>query len=213
MRRQTRLESEANRFDNITDVSKQRSLYRELLRSGNYKSLINRFETQSQLPPISSRYSIDMRQKDALVIQQDPECLNSYVKALEKDGQGDKVFEKITQLNLGNELVNEPSDVKFSPSSLSEPRNHIVRTNLDQWDRATGSTRFSRMAPSSPHRSTTQEPIQVVISEAWSWGKFSRKIGTRILYGVLILTGLSVVLDQQGMIKSGKFDSCRHDEF
>jgi ATP-dependent metalloprotease len=42
-----------------------------------------------------------------------------------------------------------------------------------------------------------------VISEAWSWSKFSRKLGSRVLYGLLLMTGLSVILDQQGIIKSG----------
>ncbi|KAJ3052445.1 ATP-dependent zinc metalloprotease FTSH 5, mitochondrial, partial [Rhizophlyctis rosea] len=47
------------------------------------------------------------------------------------------------------------------------------------------------------------EPIQVVLSEAWSWSKFVRKLGSKLLYGILLMTGLSVILDQQGIIKSG----------
>ncbi|KAI8818046.1 peptidase family M41-domain-containing protein [Fimicolochytrium jonesii] len=46
-------------------------------------------------------------------------------------------------------------------------------------------------------------PIQVVISEAWSWSKFARKFGSKVLYGILLMTGLNVLLDSQGIIKSG----------
>ncbi|KAI8918169.1 peptidase family M41-domain-containing protein [Powellomyces hirtus] len=50
---------------------------------------------------------------------------------------------------------------------------------------------------------TRGEPIEVVLSEAWSWSKFVRKLGSKVLYGLLLMTGLSVLLDQQGIIKSG----------
>jgi hypothetical protein len=43
----------------------------------------------------------------------------------------------------------------------------------------------------------------VVLSEKWSWAKFARTFITRILYGILLMTGLSVLLDQQGLLKSG----------
>ncbi|KAI8923758.1 peptidase family M41-domain-containing protein [Entophlyctis helioformis] len=118
--------------------------------------------------------------------------------------------------------------------AVSEGRDHIVRTNLSEWDRALGGrSSASQSIPqslppqqsfSNPFSSYTRrtgsggrpasgtaaagaagadgQPIQVIISEAWSWSKFSRKMGSRLLYGVLIMTGLSVVLDQQGIIKS-----------
>ncbi|KAJ3313063.1 hypothetical protein HDU76_002731 [Blyttiomyces sp. JEL0837] len=119
------------------------------------------------------------------------------------------------------------------PQRLSEGRNHWVTTNLQEWEQALGSRRYngvssspsnsvgnffgsgSRMSSSSsdPLRepgwgSQTSpdgkpEPIQVVISEAWSWSKFIRKVGSKLLYGLLLITGLSVILDQQGIIKSG----------
>ncbi|KAJ1343594.1 hypothetical protein BSLG_001863 [Batrachochytrium salamandrivorans] len=47
------------------------------------------------------------------------------------------------------------------------------------------------------------QPIQVVLSESWSWSKLGRTLGSRILLSVLLMTGLSVVLDQQGIMKSG----------
>eukprot|EP00842_Homolaphlyctis_polyrhiza_P001900 jgi/Hompol1/2710/HPOL_003015-RA len=115
---------------------------------------------------------------------------------------------------------------------VSEGREHTVRTSLAEWERALGSklpvypqqqkSSFSSAASnrrqtgyslSSSSQSTRKsdslppypdgQPIQVIISEAWSWSKFSRKLGSRLVYGILIMTGLSVVLDQQGIIKSG----------
>ncbi|KAI8803526.1 peptidase family M41-domain-containing protein [Cladochytrium replicatum] len=40
------------------------------------------------------------------------------------------------------------------------------------------------------------------MSEAWSWSKFTRKLGSNVLFGVILITGLGLVLDQQGIIKS-----------
>ncbi|KAI8809440.1 peptidase family M41-domain-containing protein [Cladochytrium replicatum] len=40
------------------------------------------------------------------------------------------------------------------------------------------------------------------MSEAWSWSKFTRKLGSNVLFGVFLITGLGLVLDQQGIIKS-----------
>ncbi|RKO90368.1 P-loop containing nucleoside triphosphate hydrolase protein, partial [Blyttiomyces helicus] len=47
------------------------------------------------------------------------------------------------------------------------------------------------------------EPIHVVLAEAWSWAKFGRTLGSKFIYGILLMTGLAVILDQQGIIKSG----------
>ncbi|KAI8916343.1 peptidase family M41-domain-containing protein [Gorgonomyces haynaldii] len=135
-----------------------------------------------------------MRQEDAFHVQHDAECLSLYIKALEQDGKSHLIAEKLQQLS-------KPSETSFLDSKPQPEKEFTIRTNLDQWEKATGR---NLLPPNSRLRgSDSSGPIQVVVSEAWSWGKFSRTVGLRILYGVLILTGLSVVLDQQGVIKSG----------
>ncbi|KAJ3025948.1 ATP-dependent zinc metalloprotease FTSH 4, mitochondrial, partial [Rhizophlyctis rosea] len=114
---------------------------------------------------------------------------------------------------------------------VGEGRAHWMQTNVSDWERALGSkmpasasasSRAQRNAsfsgsaagrfgggrgapPSGPGYGPDgkNEPIQVVLSEAWSWSKFVRKLGSKLLYGILLMTGLSVILDQQGIIKSG----------
>jgi hypothetical protein len=88
---------------------------------------------------------------------------------------------------------------------------HILKTNPSQWqreiDRNHSSSSYSTMNGGLPNSFTNQsgeeKPIKVLISEAWSWSKFSRTIATRLVYGILLMTGLSVLLEQQGILKGG----------
>ena len=111
--------------------------------------------------------------------------------------------------------------------AVGEGRAHWMHTNLSKWEEALSgrnnySSRSNRNVPPPPPQPRfptmrrtplmggggggmgRPEPIQVVLSEAWSWSKFVRKLGGKLLYGILLMTGLSVILDQQGIIKSGK---------
>ncbi|KAL2913563.1 i-AAA protease yme1 [Polyrhizophydium stewartii] len=267
-RRLFQLEAECNEPQNKANPAKQRELYKELLRTGNYSALISRFENQPQLSAASVRYPAAARAEDARRIQQDPESLRAYITALSKDGKIDRLALRVSSIvanthlygtapplspaahaamlassggsaplpNGGSGAAHASADTDADGARLtgtvSEGREHLVRTNIAEWERALGarlpiapqparstavstsaSGAFQRRAVSAGARNESLpphpegQPIQVVISEAWSWSKFSRKMGSRLLYGVLIMTGLSVVLDQQGVLKSAAMSS------
>ncbi|KAJ8326197.1 i-AAA protease yme1 [Batrachochytrium dendrobatidis] len=129
--------------------------------------------------------------------------------------------------NMESSSRNMQSFGGASASGFITPgREHTVHTNVSQWESALGSnpihqqqSLYSRPAASGKtepfsalRRSIglgknssypNSQPIQVVISEAWSWSKLARKLGSRLLLGILLMTGLSVILDQQGIMKSG----------
>ncbi|KAJ3178700.1 hypothetical protein HDU85_005103 [Gaertneriomyces sp. JEL0708] len=221
-RRMSKLEVEADEGMNAVDPRKQAGLYKELLRQSP-SSVIHRYEVQPQLPPVSSRYSASQRAVDVQRIQSDPECVKLYVQALGKEGRWDILGQKLSTTNTTN--LSHPSHYSHtsvgmgdmsSPTStgptnmIGEPREHRVWTNPDAWNRALSSSRrrTSSMPPptsSSPHnmQPPLADPIQVIISEAWSWSKFTRKLGSKVLYALLLMTGLGVLLDQQGIIKGG----------
>ncbi|TPX40195.1 hypothetical protein SeLEV6574_g06740 [Synchytrium endobioticum] len=114
----------------------------------------------------------------------------------------------------------EPSSSNSMSTSkvLLHGRQHLVKTSTTDWERAVAArsapgrsplNRFLGISATSAAGANEQTsgdreaPIQVIISEAWSWGKFARTMTSKILLGLLLMTGLSVVLDQQGIIKSG----------
>ncbi|KAJ3300474.1 hypothetical protein HK104_000059 [Borealophlyctis nickersoniae] len=229
-RRMHKLESEADSESFAMDTRKQAELYKELLRTGNYGAIIHRYETQPQLAPSSSKYPMHARSLDAQRIQQDPECFKAYVAALAREGKTDRLADRLLPMMNGGansatgntSSGNGKSTEDASRPPVVEARDHWVQTNMGDWERALGS-RFPSAArggygsaakfngrpnavmggPGYPGPDGKIEPIQVVLSEAWSWSKFVRKLGSKIMYGLLLMTGLSVILDQQGIIKSG----------
>ncbi|KAI9204957.1 peptidase family M41-domain-containing protein [Polychytrium aggregatum] len=78
---------------------------------------------------------------------------------------------------------------------------------MNEWQRVLSKSKsqpaLSKAEAGSSVSRDLGEPIRVVLSEAWSWSKFTRTAGTKLLFGLLFITGLSVLLDQQGIIKSG----------
>lgn len=219
-RRLQKLEVEANDPTSRADPKKQAELYKELLRSGNYYALIDRFENQPQLDPTSSRYPAASRAADIQRIQHDPDCLKPYITALAREGNMDRLTERFLaatgQTSKGSESAATGEDVSHR-QTLGEGREHLVHTNIGEWERALsrrgGAMRNNRMQGINIMRPLGApgagpdgkgDPIQVIITEAWSWSKFVRKLGSKVLLGLLLMTGLSVLLDQQGIIKSGK---------
>ena len=211
-----KLEQEANEFHNRKDPVKQRALLKELFNSGNYKQCISRFENQPQLP-----FS-EGRKDDLRYLQSDPLLLEPYIAALIMDGKSNKVVEKISPLINAGVSVPFPSSSLSGNSNTSSPSNssssfresepipHYMHTDRSKWqqeiDRSQPNSTFSSFNGGLPRQfinSPDGGPIKVVLSEAWSWSKFARTFASRILYGILLMTGLSVVLDQQGMLKQG----------
>ena len=214
-RRLTKLESEADETDSTIDPRKQASYYKELLSNGNYSQLIHRFETQPQLPPVSMRYPEEQRVKDIYKIQSDKECLKYYITALTKDGKTDRLATQMATLMGGSNggMAERASTLK--PHIVGEPKEYTIRTDLKELPPSLASYVGSSTRSSRPLRRTQaasvdssepkQEPVQIVISESWSWSKFARKAGIRIVSIVLMVTGLSVLFDQQGVIKTGNY--------
>ncbi|KND05169.1 ATP-dependent metallopeptidase HflB [Spizellomyces punctatus DAOM BR117] len=226
-RRLQKVEAEADQPEFRADPKKQGELYKELLKSSNHYALMHRYENQPQLGPATSRYPVAARNADIQRIQRDPDCLKAYLSALAKEGNIDKLADKVlaatgtSSINqaLGStptrsiDMSNSVGDDGAIRQTVGEGREHWVQTNIAEWDRALGRRAgagamrggrgFGGQGMGQPHVDGKMEPIQVIISEAWSWSKFVRKLGSKVLYGLLLMTGLSVLLDQQGIIKSG----------
>ncbi|KAJ3161836.1 hypothetical protein HDU86_006607 [Geranomyces michiganensis] len=225
-RKLQRLETEASDPTYRFDPRKQAELYREMLKMGNHFALIDRYENQQQIEPASARYPAATREVDVSRIQSDPECAKLYVTALAKESNLDRLTEKFlaaASSGLGARTTSSAdsggagasSARPLDPASVGEGREHWMRTDVAKWEKALGrristpsagnGSRFSGSRGAGASTNTTQNgaPIQVVLSEAWSWSKFVRKLSSKVLYAVLLMTGLSVLLDQQGIIKSG----------
>ncbi|KAJ3014497.1 hypothetical protein HKX48_005113 [Thoreauomyces humboldtii] len=212
-RKLQRLEAEASDPAYRLDPRKQADVYRELLKLGNHYALIDRYENQPQLDPVSSRYPAVTRAADVQRIQQDPDCAKAYVTALTQEGDLDRLTSRFIAasgaIGTSSRRSEDALAAQISGMPVGEGREHWMQTNVAQWERALG--RRGQMNVRSNGRPASQggplgdgsDPIQVVLSEAWSWSKFVRKLGSKLLYGLLLMTGLSVLLDQQGIIKSG----------
>ncbi|KAI9090302.1 peptidase family M41-domain-containing protein [Phlyctochytrium arcticum] len=220
-RRLQQVESEADDPQYRSDPRKQAELYKELIKSGNFNAVIDRYENQPQLGLPNSRFSAAGRQSDVVRIQRDPECARAYVTALKREDKLDKITDRFLAAmavtgyspNGMPGMSGASSGDSNSRQVVGEAREHWVRTDMGEWDRALTSRGYKSSRPSSsiyghspmppPGYDPKSDPIQVIISEAWSWSKFARKLGSKLIYGLLLMTGLSVLLDQQGILKSG----------
>jgi ATP-dependent metalloprotease len=183
-RRVFNLEQEANQHK--TDLTKQRQFLKQLLVTKNYQKLFTRYETQPQLPPRSHKYTQEMRQNDISQLQQDKDSMDIYIKALTEDNKTSKIQEKLKAIMQYNH---------YQPQPIQEGIPHFLKTDLEQWKKEFENRNLPQI------QTNQSRPIPVIISEAWSWSKVARTFGSRIFYGILIMTGLSVVMEQQGMIK------------
>ena len=220
------VEAEADMPNNRVNARKQAEYYKELYRTGNFAALISRFESQNQLHAIPR----SQRTSEVRRLQRDPDSLKYYLLALSRDGQMDKISEKIAELvalssaspSLASNSSLSPSNPSQYPSStasqpspsgyserepiLGEPRLHYMKTDLNSWDDRTRGRISSQMSSSSSPQYASPdslEPIPIIITEAWSWSKFIRHFSTRALYGVVAITALSYLLDQQGIMTGG----------
>lgn len=211
-----KLEQEANA--NGRDLSKQRQFLKELFNSGNYRQCISRFESQPQIPQLGFNYSLENRNEDIRRIQSDPVVLETYIASLIMDGKSAKVVEKISPIIANSNFSTyNPQNLEI-PSFYREtdPVLYNAKTDLNQWQKE-----LDRHQPNSSYSSGNQgmpkndgSPIKVVLSEAWSWSRFIRNISGKVIWGVLLVTGVSVIMDQQGMLKtSSNLDKHRYGCF
>lgn len=155
----TKLELKLDTEPNNPEVAQQ--LFKLLAKKGQHKTLIQKFESSSRS------------------IQQDGECVKSYIGALVKEGQVAKISELIGASSNSNRSARAPFSSQSTPTTF-----------LD-----------------SP---TLQQPIPVTLTEAFSWSKLLRKFGSKIITALVLLTGLSVILDQQGILKTNSVDIQSH---
>lgn len=155
------------------DLRTTRQFYKELLSTNNNLKIIQMFENEQNL---------EIR-KDSLIQEY-------YVKALvNSSNSSGKLMDKLYALvqDEGYEQPQQLSESEKSPFiQQTEPRDYSMKTDL---------TKLKA-------RLEKNEPIKITLSEAWSWQKLLRTFGSRIFYGVLVMTGLSVLLEQQGMFKN-----------
>lgn len=219
---------------------RQLDLYKALIKSGNVGEMISRYDTQPQLPPISSSYPQADRAADALRIQRDADCLRLYVSTLSKEGLTDILAERMDSLMTHSSLsaLSSPPSSRLTGSSnssissnipkSSEYQEHIAQANWPAIHRAVASQQRSSsgrpirvgtvgrifpLSPSSalppleqqggPFSSSATKPIKIAISETWSWSKFTRQMASNIVVGLLFMTGISVLFEQQGILKGG----------
>ncbi|KAJ3391053.1 hypothetical protein HDU84_006568 [Entophlyctis sp. JEL0112] len=202
-RRLERIRAEAGLPGNSDNVDLQASYYEELLRCGNSRTVISLYEAQGPR------------------VQHSPRCLAVYAQAMAKEGRLERMAQRIAQelassqpaesdssgyssLDTSSPL-NESTSSLFKKKDLLNSRDYTISARQSDWANIVNSrlNHISNGSTLAPHSNQNIVPIPVVLSEAFSWSKMGRKMGSSILYAVLLLTGLSVILDQQGIMKSG----------
>ncbi|KAJ1550379.1 ATP-dependent zinc metalloprotease FTSH 4, mitochondrial, partial [Nowakowskiella sp. JEL0078] len=221
---------EADDPRNRSDAMKQAALYRELLRQGSYSELINRFENQPQLAK-SGHNASSTRSVEMLRIQKDKECLRLYALALAQEGHVDILVDRVTSIanaNIPNQqyssqplFYENSSQENYSNNNnstqksnmwatrsplVSEGQPYTLKSKTSNFENVISKNHGASIPNESGIKSKnyrSEEPVHLIISEGWSWSKFTRKIGSQFLFGLLLITGLSVILDQQGMMRPG----------
>ena len=185
------------------DRMKLRDYYRQLLRQGEYRTVIQRYEQQPQLPMSGREGTDEERSRQAAELQRDPELARLYATALLKEGRVDLLADRLATLVGAEAPRQKVTEAAFAiPSSskdslVSEGKDFTVRTNPSEWQRRMDKTRNAKDSKDEDH------PIHVVVSEAFSWTKLSRKLFSTLFGGLLIVTSFAVLMDQQASIRPG----------
>jgi ATP-dependent metalloprotease len=136
--------------------------------------------------------SIYQREDYPLVIQEfenlpslhnDAESLQYYVMALGK---------------TDNNILDRIAALRKPAVAIDDKKTKYILETPD-FERLEQATR-KKIVPNATE--TRSEPLEIILREPWSWASFFKTLGGRVIAGFLILTGLSVLLDQQGMIRS-----------
>lgn len=135
--------------------------------------------------------------------------MKAYITALSREGKIDVLSEKLkAAIQFPSSTTTSSNKINpAQPLTSTDKILHYAQTQIPQWNSRLGSRspfqqqQFQQQYQSQ-NNSAKPEPIEVVLSEAWSWSKLSRKVGSKVIYGVLMITGLSVILEQQGILKS-----------
>ena len=150
---------------------------KELFKQKEYRKVVQILENQPGQEELFVR---------ALVLSNDRSLIHKLKQKMQIPEAGDNSDNSSTIGSNGTGNDSGPLNTN-EHEYLKEPRPHFVTTDVRQWNDAL----------------KQNKPIRVIVQEAWSWTKMAQNFGSRILFGVLILTGLSVVLEQQGLIRGG----------
>lgn len=188
------LEKEANKPENALNVVKQGKYLQDLLRFGYYNAVIQRFESQPQLNKLISS---EAREKVKAQLQSDRTALDAFVQALVKQNRSGEIAAKLQQLQAPSKST---LDV-FVPA-LEEKVSAV-----DSKGFAAGATSPGQFSGTPAERETVfrlngDQPLPVVVTESTSWSQFSKQLITKISLLVVGITGVSALLDQQGILKS-----------
>jgi ATP-dependent metalloprotease len=126
---------------------------------------------------------------------------------MEHSGKLDRLAPQLVSLfNLRQtKHFSNSSDAAFASAASSQRSSMPVssfETNQPQPSMSDATTGEPRDYLIQKISSNSQEPIHIVIKEAFSWSKLSRKLLSSLLYYSFLITGLFIVLDQQGIMKS-----------
>jgi ATP-dependent metalloprotease len=91
---------------------------------------------------------------------------------------------ELLQSAVASALAGQANGQKMQVKAKGDNKGYWVQTPLNQWQSALNKS---------------QDPINIVVSEAWTWGGLTRKLAWMMLTFVLTMTGLSLLLDHQGM--------------
>ncbi|TPX75014.1 hypothetical protein CcCBS67573_g03736 [Chytriomyces confervae] len=201
--------------DTRADPAAAAEYYRLLIRNNDHRGVTRHYES--------------LGDADIQVLT-DPLVIRLYVQAASKEGVTgaeaiSQRLRKLYALSMNDPLEQPPlhqqTRQNAEPSLLKGNRDFSLHLqNPQQWTDALNARNvpYQNQTPSNnlsgnrnnsfgnsqpPVQSQSVVPIPVVLSEAFSWSKMGRKMGSSVLYAVLLLTGLSVILDQQGIMKSG----------
>ena len=176
------LETEANDFNYRSDPLKQSQLLKSLFDSENYSGVVSRYENQPQLLNSSS--------SDALKIKLDSENIKIYVSALVKLGDFEKISESLSR------VVADSKKSTFHSSRWNAPAKYNLYTSNNQIQGRLNTRLNSQTAQNQ------NDPIAITVTESSSWSKFARQLSSKVIGALIILTGLSIIADQQqGILK------------
>jgi hypothetical protein len=184
--RKVMLEMDANQASNRSNLAKQRSYFKTMMKDGDYRSVIQRFEAAA------SSNVFGMTEESPII--KDGEILSYYIQALEKEGQGSAILEKLAKLSGASN-----ADVDDG-APITERKDYWIETDTKRFQEATGRTTTRKSGSSKS--SAKEEPLHIILSKKWTWSEFASNLGGKVVLGLLVLGGVSYFVDQQGILKN-----------
>jgi hypothetical protein len=187
--------------------------------------IVQRFETQPQLASLG--LSPAAHASAVARIQSNPDCLRAYLAALNVDTDARERVVRVVAGSVTSDSAGSPSLASSSgarPELAEVIKSAIARDPVDPkvfvsepgkrgrafWVRGPFSALASALSPSSsgqgsygsssppPPPPGSSEPLQISISESWTWAGMVRRMMVAGVGFLVLMTGLSVVFESQG---------------